>query len=90
MTKHSSLNQVAISHASQADVVAPSGMIYGMVAAIRSGRIQMAIMFRSCRIRPSTLPVYGPFREAAQAHEVGDRKTHQMDASMRMKHAKPN
>ena len=77
------LTKVAISHAEAgADIVAPSGMIDGMVAAIRSGLdandfdhipiLSYAIKYAS--------GFYGPFREAAQgAPKFGDRKTHQMD-----------
>ena len=77
------LARVAISHAEAgADIVAPSGMMDGMVAAIRSGLdlsgfehvpiLSYAIKYASA--------FYGPFREAAQgAPKFGDRKTHQMD-----------
>ncbi len=77
------LAKVAVSHAEAgADIVAPSGMIDGMVAAIRSALdandfdhipiLSYAIKYAS--------GFYGPFREAAQgAPKFGDRKTHQMD-----------
>jgi porphobilinogen synthase len=77
------LAQVAVSHAEAgADLVAPSGMMDGMVAAIRAGLdaagfemtpiLSYAIKYAS--------GFYGPFREAAQgAPKFGDRKTHQMD-----------
>jgi porphobilinogen synthase len=78
-----SLARTAVSHAQAgADVVAPSAMMDGQVAAIRQaldskGFVTTAIMsyavkFASC--------LYGPFREAAQsAPGFGDRKTYQMD-----------
>ena len=77
------LAKVAISHAEAgADIVAPSGMIDGMVAAIRSGLDvagfdHIPIMSYSTKYASG---FYGPFREAAQgAPKFGDRKTHQMD-----------
>jgi porphobilinogen synthase len=77
------LTHVAVSHAEAgADMVAPSGMIDGMVAAIRSrldanGFDHIPIMSYSTKYASG---FYGPFREAAQgAPKFGDRKTHQMD-----------
>jgi porphobilinogen synthase len=77
------LGQVAVSHAiAGADIVAPSGMIDGMVAAIRSeldanGFDHLPIMSYAVKYASA---FYGPFREAAQgAPKFGDRKTHQMD-----------
>ncbi|HSD85092.1 MAG TPA: porphobilinogen synthase [Anaerolineae bacterium] len=77
------LAKVAVSHAEAgADIVAPSGMIDGMVAAIRSGLDEngfdhIPIMSYSTKYASG---FYGPFREAAQgAPQFGDRKTHQMD-----------
>ncbi len=77
------LAKVAISHAQAgADIVAPSGMIDGMVAAIRSGLDandfeHIPIMSYSTKYASG---FYGPFREAAQGvPKFGDRKTHQMD-----------
>jgi porphobilinogen synthase len=77
------LAKVAASHAEAgADVVAPSGMIDGMVAAIRerldsAGFDHIAILSYSTKYASG---FYGPFREAAQgAPKFGDRKTHQMD-----------
>jgi porphobilinogen synthase len=65
-----------------ADVVAPSGMVDGMVTAIRTGLDQHGfshIPIMSYTIKyASTL--YGPFREAAQgAPTFGDRRSYQMD-----------
>lgn len=77
------LAEVAVSHAEAgADIVAPSGMIDGMVAAIRAGldanRFEH-IPILSYAIKYAS-GFYGPFREAAQgAPKFGDRKTHQMD-----------
>ncbi|MCA9896758.1 MAG: porphobilinogen synthase [Ardenticatenaceae bacterium] len=77
------LADVAISHAEAgADVVAPSGMMDGMVAAIRQGLdeagfSQLPIMSYAVKYASA---FYGPFRDAADgAPKFGDRKTHQMD-----------
>lgn len=77
------LARVAVSHAEAgADMVAPSGMIDGMVGALRGGLDaagfgQVAILSYSTKYASG---FYGPFREAAQgAPKFGDRKTHQMD-----------
>jgi porphobilinogen synthase len=66
-----------------ADVIAPSGMMDGMVAAIRgaldgAGFENTPIMSYSAKFASS---FYGPFREAAHSHPAfGDRKSHQMDS----------
>ncbi len=77
------LGKAAVTYArAGADLVAPSGMMDGMVAAIRAaldgvgfsevGILSYAIKYASA--------FYGPFREAAEgAPKFGDRKTHQMD-----------
>lgn len=77
------LADVAISHAEAgADVVAPSGMMDGMVAAIRvgldaAGFSQLPIMSYAVKYASA---FYGPFRDAADgAPKFGDRKAHQMD-----------
>lgn len=77
------LAKVAVSHAAcGADIVAPSGMIDGMVAAIRgaldeSGYENLPILSYAVKYASS---FYGPFREAAEgAPKFGDRKSHQMD-----------
>lgn len=77
------LSSIAVSHAQcGADIVAPSGMMDGMVAAIResldtSGFEHVAIMSYSVKYDSA---FYGPFRDAAEgAPKFGDRKTHQMD-----------
>jgi porphobilinogen synthase len=77
------LAKVAVSHAEcGADVVAPSGMMDGMVAAIRgaldvSGYENLPILSYAVKYASS---FYGPFRDAAEgAPKFGDRKSHQMD-----------
>ena len=77
------LAKVAISHAEcGADIVAPSGMMDGMVAAIRAGLDSagyenLPILSYAVKYASS---FYGPFREAAEgAPKFGDRKSHQMD-----------
>lgn len=77
------LQKVVVSHARYgADIVAPSGMIDGMVAAIRSaldgeGFSHLPVMSYAVKYASA---FYGPFREAADgAPRFGDRKTHQMD-----------
>lgn len=77
------LAKVAISHAEAgADIVAPSGMMDGMVRAIRTGLDgagfeHLPILSYSTKYASG---FYGPFREAAQgAPKFGDRQTHQMD-----------
>ena len=77
------LAKVAISHAEcGADLLAPSGMMDGMVAAIREaldegGFENIPILSYAVKYASS---FYGPFREAAEgAPKFGDRKSHQMD-----------
>jgi porphobilinogen synthase len=77
------LQRIALSHAEAgADIVAPSGMIDGMVGAIRKaldggGFAHLPIMSYAVKYASS---FYGPFREAAQgAPKFGDRRSHQMD-----------
>jgi len=77
------LSKVAVSHAEcGADIVAPSGMMDGMVAAIRealdvTGFENLPILSYAVKYASS---FYGPFREAAEgAPKFGDRKSHQMD-----------
>jgi porphobilinogen synthase len=77
------LVDVAVSHAEAgADIVAPSGMMDGMVAAIRAGLdvagySHLPIMSYAVKYASA---FYGPFRDAADgAPKFGDRKTHQMD-----------
>jgi len=77
------LAKMAVSHAEAgADIVAPSDMVDGRVAAIRSaldneGFSNTPIMSYAAKYASS---FYGPFREAAQsAPEFGDRRSYQMD-----------
>jgi porphobilinogen synthase len=77
------LARVAVSQAdSGADLVAPSGMIDGQVAAIRAaldgaGHLGVGILAYSAKYASA---FYGPFREAAAATPAfGDRRSHQMD-----------
>jgi porphobilinogen synthase len=79
------LGKVAVSHAEAgADVVAPSGMMDGMVGAIRraldrAGQQHCAILSYAVKYASA---FYGPFREAAQsAPATGDRRGYQMDPS---------
>lgn len=77
------LAEQAISHArAGADVVAPSGMMDGMVAAIRrgldtSGFDHIPILSYAAKFASG---YYGPFRDAAEsAPSFGDRRSYQMD-----------
>lgn len=77
------LAKVAVSHAqSGADIVAPSDMMDGRVAAIRSsldaaGFVNLPILSYAAKYASA---FYGPFRDAAQsAPKQGDRKSYQMD-----------
>jgi len=77
------LADAAVSHAEAgADIVAPSDMMDGRVAAIRRaldgrGFEQVAIMSYAAKYCSA---FYGPFREAADsAPQFGDRRSHQMD-----------
>jgi porphobilinogen synthase len=77
------LAKTAVSHAEAgADIVAPSGMLDGMVAAIRGGLDDAGfahIPIMSYAVKYASA-FYGPFRDAADgAPKFGDRKTHQMD-----------
>ncbi len=77
------LGRVAKSHAAAgADVVAPSGMMDGMVRAIRTALDGAG--YRDCAILSYAVKYasafYGPFREAAEsAPAFGDRRQYQMD-----------
>ncbi|MBI4804945.1 MAG: porphobilinogen synthase [Desulfovibrio sp.] len=77
------LAKVALSHAEAgADIVAPSDMMDGRVAAIRAtldakGHENIPIMSYAVKYASA---YYGPFREAAEsAPKSGDRKSYQMD-----------
>jgi porphobilinogen synthase len=75
--------EIAVAQAQAgADVVAPSGMMDGQVAAIRAGLDdagldETAILAYSAKYASS---LYGPFRDAAEcAPAFGDRRAYQMD-----------
>ena len=77
------LAQQAVCHAKAgADVIAPSGMMDGMVAAIRqgldqSGHTHTPILSYAAKYASG---FYGPFREAAESTpQFGDRRSYQMD-----------
>ena len=77
------LGQQAVSHArAGADMVAPSGMMDGMVGAIRTsldeaGFTGMPILSYAVKYASA---FYGPFRDAAgSAPQFGDRRGYQMD-----------
>ena len=77
------LQKQAVSHADAGvDMVAPSGMMDGMVAAIRysldeAGYETIPIMSYAVKYGSA---FYGPFREAVESTpQFGDRKTYQMD-----------
>ncbi|MES9994548.1 porphobilinogen synthase [Desulfovibrio aminophilus] len=81
------LARTALSHArAGADIVAPSDMMDGRVAAIRdtldeNGFTDIPIMSYAVKYASA---FYGPFRDAAEsAPAFGDRKTHQMDPANR-------
>jgi porphobilinogen synthase len=77
------LGRVVVSHAEAgADLVAPSGMMDGQVAAIRraldaTGMTDTSILAYSAKYASA---FYGPFRDAAESPpQFGDRRSHQMD-----------
>ena len=77
------LGRVAVTHAEAgADIVAPSGMMDGMVRAIRealdtAGHANRGILSYAVKYASA---YYGPFREAADsAPAFGDRREYQMD-----------
>ena len=79
------LAETAVSHArAGADMVAPSAMMDGQVAAIRegldeAGYDQIPVMAYSAKYASC---FYGPFREAAESTpQFGDRRSYQMDAA---------
>ena len=81
------LREQAVSHAEAGvDMIAPSGMMDGVVAAIRNALDEAGfegtpIMSYSAKYASA---FYGPFREAAQsAPQTGDRRGYQMDAANR-------
>jgi porphobilinogen synthase len=77
------LAEQAVSHArAGADMIAPSGMMDGMVQAIRQGLdaagfTNLPVMSYAAKFASG---YYGPFREAAEsAPSFGDRRSYQMD-----------
>lgn len=77
------LARQAVSHArAGADLIAPSGMIDGMVGSIRrgldaAGFERLPIMSYAAKYASA---FYGPFRDAAESTpQFGDRRTYQMD-----------
>ncbi|WP_312909639.1 porphobilinogen synthase [Natronosalvus caseinilyticus] len=82
-----SLERIAVSHADAgAEMVAPSGMMDGMVGAIRgalddAGHTDVAVMSYAAKYESA---FYGPFRDAADgAPSFGDRRHYQMDPANR-------
>jgi porphobilinogen synthase len=81
------LGRASVVHAEAgADMIAPSGMIDGMVAGIRgaldlAGLQQVSIMSYAAKYASA---FYGPFRDAAESPPAfGDRSQYQMDPSNR-------
>lgn len=82
------LAKTAVSQAKAgADIIAPSNMMDGFVAAIRAGLddagfTEIPIMSYAVKYASS---FYGPFRDAAHSSpQFGDRKTYQMDPANRL------
>ncbi len=82
------LTKTAVSQAAAgADIIAPSNMMDGFVAAIRrgldeAGFVNIPIMSYAVKYASA---YYGPFREAAHSTpQAGDRKTYQMDPGNRL------
>ena len=71
-----------------ADIIAPSNMMDGFVAAIRQGLDAAGfedIPIMSYAVKYASA-YYGPFREAADSSpQFGDRKTYQMDPANRIR-----
>lgn len=81
------LGRASVAHArAGADIIAPSGMIDGMVAAIRSalddaGHSHLAVMSYATKLASV---LYSPFRDAAESPpSFGDRKQYQLDPANR-------
>ncbi|KGA98090.1 delta-aminolevulinic acid dehydratase [Alkalihalobacillus alcalophilus ATCC 27647 = CGMCC 1.3604] len=82
------LAQTAVSQAKAgADIIAPSNMMDGFVAAIRHGLDQAGfedVPIMSYAVKYASA-FYGPFRDAAHSTpQFGDRKTYQMDPANRL------
>ena len=81
------LARASVVHAQAgADIIAPSGMLDGMVAAIRSGLDQAGFSqtpIMSYAVKYAS-GFYGPFRDAAESPpQFGDRSQYQMDPANR-------
>jgi porphobilinogen synthase len=74
------LQKIAVSHVEAgADVVAPSGMMDGVVAALRTALPKSTILSYAAKYASA---FYGPFRQAAEsAPQFGDRQAYQMDSA---------
>ena len=74
------LEKTAVSHVEAgADVVAPSGMMDGVVAVLRKALPKTTILSYAAKYASA---FYGPFRVAAEsAPKFGDRQTYQMDVA---------
>lgn len=81
------LGEVAVSHAKAgADMVAPSDMMDGRVAAIRTALDDAGLQYTPIMSYAAkySSAFYGPFREAQDSTpQFGDRKTYQMDPANR-------
>lgn len=82
------LVKTAVSQASAgADIIAPSNMMDGFVAAIREGLDEAGftnVPIMSYAVKYASA-FYGPFRDAAQSSpQFGDRKSYQMDPANRL------
>lgn len=82
------LAKTAVSQAEAgADIIAPSNMMDGFVAAIRKGLDEAGyedIPIMSYAVKYASA-FYGPFRDAAgSTPQFGDRKTYQMDPANRL------
>jgi porphobilinogen synthase len=81
MTLNNLVLQAVSSARAGADVIAPSAMMDGQIAALREGLdevgfVDMPLMAYSSKFASA---FYGPFRAAAGCDLKGDRKTYQMD-----------
>jgi len=74
------LQKIAVSHVQAgADIVAPSGMMDGVVGALRSALPRTTILSYAAKYASA---FYGPFREAAgSTPQFGDRQAYQMDVA---------
>jgi porphobilinogen synthase len=73
--------QVVVCAQAGVDMIAPSGMMDGMISAIRqalddAGFTHIPVMSYSTKFASA---FYGPFREAVDSHFKGSRNTYQMD-----------